>query len=68
MKGFEFGTEEDIERRLIEVLESDAYFCSVQHWERKRAMCPYDSQFNISVAVNYFDLSLLFTIISPIIC
>ncbi|KAI0795861.1 hypothetical protein C8Q75DRAFT_711179 [Abortiporus biennis] len=38
MKGFEFGTEEEIERRLIEVLESDAYFRSVQHWERKRAM------------------------------
>ncbi|TCD61589.1 serine/threonine-protein kinase KIN2 [Steccherinum ochraceum] len=37
MKGFEFGTEEEIERRLIDVLESDAYFRAVQHWERKRA-------------------------------
>lgn len=36
MKGFEFGTEEEIERRLVEVLESDAYYRSVQHWERKR--------------------------------
>ncbi|KAI0703400.1 hypothetical protein BC835DRAFT_1262895 [Cytidiella melzeri] len=36
MKGFEFGTEEDIERRLTEVLESDAYYRSVEHWERKR--------------------------------
>lgn len=36
MKGFEFGTEEEIERRLIEVLESDAYYRSVQYWERKR--------------------------------
>ncbi|KAI0668235.1 Pkinase-domain-containing protein [Trametes maxima] len=36
MKGFEFGTEEEIERRLIEVLESDAYYRAVQTWERKR--------------------------------
>ncbi|OBZ72950.1 Protein kinase kin1 [Grifola frondosa] len=36
MKGFEFGTEEEIEHRLIEVLESDAYYRAVQHWERKR--------------------------------
>ncbi|KZT01973.1 Pkinase-domain-containing protein [Laetiporus sulphureus 93-53] len=36
MKGFEFGTEEDIEHRLVEVLESDAYGRAVQHWERKR--------------------------------
>ncbi len=36
MKGFEFGTEEEIEKRLIEVLESDAYYRAVEHWERKR--------------------------------
>ncbi|TFK20182.1 Pkinase-domain-containing protein [Coprinopsis marcescibilis] len=36
MKGFEFGTEEQIERRLIDILESDAYTRSVQHYERKR--------------------------------
>ncbi|THG96595.1 hypothetical protein EW026_g5259 [Hermanssonia centrifuga] len=36
MKGFEFGTEDDIERRLVEVLESDAYYRAVQYWERKR--------------------------------
>ncbi|KAH9895931.1 Pkinase-domain-containing protein [Cubamyces lactineus] len=36
MKGFEFGTEEEIERKLIEVLESDAYYRAVQQWERKR--------------------------------
>lgn len=36
MKGFEFGTEEEIERKLIEVLESDAYYRAVQFWERKR--------------------------------
>ena len=38
MKGFEFGTEEEIERRLLEVLESDAYHRAVQHWERKRGI------------------------------
>ncbi|EIN06534.1 Pkinase-domain-containing protein [Punctularia strigosozonata HHB-11173 SS5] len=36
MSGFEFGTEEDIERRLIEVLESDAYYRCLQAWERRR--------------------------------
>lgn len=38
MKGFEFGTEEEIERRLLEVLESDAYHRAVQYWERKRGI------------------------------
>ena len=38
MKGFEFGTEEDIEKKLLEVLESDAYHRAVQHWERKRGI------------------------------
>lgn len=36
MKGFEFGTEEEIERKLVEVLDSDAYYRAVQFWERKR--------------------------------
>ena len=36
MKGFEFGTEDEIEQKLIEVLESDSYYRAVQHWERKR--------------------------------
>ncbi|OCH90369.1 Pkinase-domain-containing protein [Obba rivulosa] len=36
MKGFEFGTEEEIEAKLIEVLESDNYYRAVEHWERKR--------------------------------
>ena len=36
MTGFEFGTEEEIEQKLIEVLESDGYYRAVQHWERKR--------------------------------
>ena len=38
MKGFEFGTEEEIERRLLEVLDSDAYHRAVQYWERKRGI------------------------------
>ena len=38
MKGFEFGTEEEIEKRLLDVLESDAYHRAVQYWERKRGI------------------------------
>lgn len=38
MKGFEFGTEDEIERKLIDVLESDAYIRAVQYWERKRTL------------------------------
>ncbi|KAJ2936745.1 hypothetical protein H1R20_g348, partial [Candolleomyces eurysporus] len=36
MKGFEFGSEEEIERKLTEILESDMYLRAVQYWERKR--------------------------------
>lgn len=36
MMGFEFGTEEDIEHRLVTILESEAYKRAVQHWETKR--------------------------------
>ncbi|EGN97581.1 hypothetical protein SERLA73DRAFT_92742 [Serpula lacrymans var. lacrymans S7.3] len=36
MKGFEFGSEDDIERRLISVLESEAYQRAVMAWDRKR--------------------------------
>ncbi|ESK83957.1 camk camkl kin1 protein kinase [Moniliophthora roreri MCA 2997] len=36
MKGFEFGDEKEIERKLIKVLESDAYQRAVREWERKR--------------------------------
>ena len=36
MKGFEFGSEEEIERKLIKVLESDSYIRAVQAWERRR--------------------------------
>ncbi|KAF8547095.1 hypothetical protein OG21DRAFT_1490523 [Imleria badia] len=36
MKGFEFGFEEEIERKLVAVLESSAYICAVATWDRKR--------------------------------
>jgi hypothetical protein len=36
MNGFEFGLDEDIEKKLTHILESDAYIRAVQHWERKR--------------------------------
>ena len=36
MTGFEFGTEDDIERRLVAILESEAYRRAVQYWEDKR--------------------------------
>jgi hypothetical protein len=36
MNGFEFGTEEEIERKLVTILESEAYQRAVQYWERKR--------------------------------
>ncbi|KAF9236131.1 hypothetical protein BU15DRAFT_50491 [Melanogaster broomeanus] len=36
MKGFEFGSEEEIERKLVAVLESDAYHRAVSTWERRR--------------------------------
>ncbi|KAE9394058.1 Pkinase-domain-containing protein [Gymnopus androsaceus JB14] len=38
MKGFEFGEEEEIERKLVAVLESEAYLKAVRYWERKRGL------------------------------
>ncbi|KAF8881586.1 hypothetical protein BD779DRAFT_1445410 [Infundibulicybe gibba] len=38
MKGFEFGSEEEIEGKLVSVLESEGYIRAVQHWERKRGV------------------------------
>ncbi|KAK7682029.1 hypothetical protein QCA50_014993 [Cerrena zonata] len=65
MKGFEFGSEEEIERKLMEVLESDAYFRAVQHWERKRSMVngrngkPWaESMSNSSLAVSFDGTTL----------
>ena len=36
MTGFEFGTVEEIERKLVQIIESDAYLRAVQTYERKR--------------------------------
>ena len=36
MVGFEFGTSDDIERRLKEVLESDVYVRAMQTWNQNR--------------------------------
>lgn len=38
MKGFEFGNEEEIERKLLQIVESEPYQRAVQHWERKRSI------------------------------
>ena len=37
MTGFEFGTEDEIERRLFTILKSEAYIQAVRYWETKRA-------------------------------
>ncbi|KAH6902573.1 CAMK/CAMKL/Kin1 protein kinase [Coprinopsis sp. MPI-PUGE-AT-0042] len=36
LKGLEFGSDEDIERKLMDILQSETYHRAVQHWERKR--------------------------------
>ncbi|KAF7986947.1 hypothetical protein HWV62_12763 [Athelia sp. TMB] len=36
MQGFEFGTEGEIEAKLVKVLESESYHRAVQAWDRKR--------------------------------
>ncbi|KZV66106.1 Pkinase-domain-containing protein [Peniophora sp. CONT] len=36
MTGFEFGTPDDIERRLVDVLDSESYARAVGAWERRR--------------------------------
>ncbi|KAH8100748.1 hypothetical protein DFH11DRAFT_1582254 [Phellopilus nigrolimitatus] len=37
MSGFEFGSEDGIEHKLVDILKSGAYACAVQVWERRRA-------------------------------
>jgi serine/threonine protein kinase KIN1/2 len=37
MTGFEFGTPEDIQRRLVNVLEQDTYIRAVHAWQQRRA-------------------------------
>ena len=53
MTGFEFGTEDDIERRLVAILESEAYRRAVQYWEskRERPRVWNDSLSNSSLAI-----------------
>ena len=36
MTGFEFGSEEDIEKKLVAILKSEDYVRAAQHWEKKR--------------------------------
>jgi len=36
MTGFEFGSEEDIEKKLLAILECEEYVRAVQHWEKER--------------------------------
>ena len=64
MKGFEFGSEDDIEKRLIRILESDAYVRAVQHWERKRGLGSLngngrwgESMSNSSLAISFDSTS-----------
>ena len=55
MTGFEFGTEDDIERRLVAILESEAYRRAVQYWEnrRDRPQIWGDSLSNSSLAIEW---------------
>ena len=36
MNGFEFGSEDEIQRQLVKILESERYIKAVHFWERKR--------------------------------
>ncbi|KAI5999071.1 hypothetical protein EDD15DRAFT_130493 [Pisolithus albus] len=58
MKGFEFGSEEDIEHRLVQILESEPYLRAVSAWNRRRGRNGTsnrwgDSFSNSSLAVSY---------------
>ncbi|KAJ3875360.1 CAMK/CAMKL/Kin1 protein kinase [Lentinula edodes] len=58
MTGFEFGSDDEIEKKLINVLESDAYIKAVQYWERKRGGTVNGSKWgesmsNSSLAVSF---------------
>ena len=35
MTGFEFGSEQDIEKKLLAILESEEYIRAVQHWKER---------------------------------
>ncbi|KAH7886474.1 hypothetical protein F5I97DRAFT_1936203 [Phlebopus sp. FC_14] len=58
MKGFEFGTEDEIECKLIEVLESESYLRAVNAWDRKRGRNGTSSRWaesfsNSSLAISF---------------
>jgi hypothetical protein len=57
MTGFEFGTEEEIEHRLVAILESEAYKRAVQLWEtkRERPQIWSESLSNSSLAIASWD-------------
>ena len=38
MGGFEFGKEEEMEKRLLEVLEHDDYPHAIEDWEHKQTV------------------------------
>ena len=52
MKGFEFGTEEEIHNRLRNILESDSYLAAVRNWERKRSSSTGVGMSNSSLAIS----------------
>ncbi|KAG5645296.1 hypothetical protein DXG03_006485 [Asterophora parasitica] len=43
MHGFEFGSDEDVERRLREVLNSEGWTRAVREWERRRGGIPLNN-------------------------
>jgi len=38
MIGFEFGSEQNIKKKLVAILESEEYIRAVEHWGRKRGI------------------------------
>ena len=58
MKGFEFGSDEDIERKLVQILESESYLRAVSAWNRKRGRNGTSNRWgeafsNSSLAISY---------------
>lgn len=53
MKGFEFGEEDEIEKKLVQILESDAYIRAVQVSERKRDGRNGHGLSNSSLAISF---------------
>lgn len=72
MKGFEFGSEDEIEKKLIRILESDGYIRAVQQWERKRGLGSLngngrwgESMSNSSLAISFDSMSSRQELSSP---